>query len=224
MFVLFLSLLFILETLERGPNTSSEDNNFSHPRGQPRRSPDRSRPRYLFNDRTLDAADNEPPGERRRSSSSLTQLPSGDSRKTSARQAQREDMVPLVTYDGVVEDTHAANVRAHREVKVIVHKTSSSSSSTVSSVRSVEQRIPTSRGKQVRSRDHFHHCRQNSREQREITNLDQSPSGFTVEKRSSFGEECIQLQVIGIAKDETNSEASQETVKEGGSLAAMFDF
>lgn len=199
LFVLFLFLLFILENLERRPNTSSEDNNFSHPE------------------------DNEPPGVRRRSSSSLIQLTSGDSRKTSVRQAQREDMVPLVRYEGVVEDTHAANVRAHREVKVIVHKTSSSSSSTVSSVRSVEQRIPTSRGKQVRSRDHFHHCHQNRRERREIKNLDQSPSDFTVEKRSSYGEESIQLQVIGFAKDETNSEASQETIKEGGSLAAMFD-
>ncbi len=225
-----------MTNLERHRHTSSEDINFNRPRGQPRRSPGRSRSHHLFNERTTDAKDNEysveSPEERIKSSSSLTQLTSGLSRKTSAKQAQREDTFPLVTYDGVVEDTQAENIHAHREVKVIVHKTSSSSSSTVSSVRSVEQRMTTSRGKHVRSRDQFQHHRhrhQNSREQWEsgIENPYQSPSGFTVEKSSGCAEESIQLQVIDIAKDATNSEercdTSQETIKEGGSLATMFD-
>lgn len=217
-----------MTNLERHRNTSTEDTNFNGPRSQPRRSPGRSRSHHLFNERTINAKDNESPGERMKSSSSLTQLTSGVSRKTSARQAQREDMIPLVTYDGVVEETHAGNIRAHREVKVIVHKTSSSSSSTVSSVRSVEQRMTSSRGKHMRAHDHFQHHRhrhQNNREQWESGsgNPDQSPSSFTVEERSGCGGESIQLQVIDITKDETNSEVSQERIKEGGSLAAMFD-
>ena len=207
---------------------SSEDNNFNHPRSQPRRSPGRSGSHHLFNaERTINALaeDNKSPGER--GSSSFTELTSGISRKTSARQAQREDMFPLVTFDGVVQDTHTADTHSHREVKVIVHKTSSSSSSTVSSVQSVDQRMSTSRGKQVQLREHFHHHHrhQTSRVQRksEIGNPDQSPSSSTVENRSGYGEESIQLQVIDIGKDATNSEVSQETIQEGGSLAAMFD-
>ena len=78
---------------------------------------------------------------------------------------------------------------------------------------------------QLREHFHHHHRHQTSRVQRksEIGNPDQSPSSSTVEKRSGYGEESIQLQVIDIGKDATNSEVSQETIQEGGSLAAMFD-
>ena len=213
--------------LELHPNTSKEDENPNHPRDQTRRSPGRSKSHHNSDQRTRNTNDNELPGGRMKSSSSLTQMTSGVSRM---RQAQCEDMIPIVTYDGA-EDTNAtANTHAHREVKVIVHRTSSSSSSTTSSVRSVGQRMTAARGKHVRSRDHFHHRRRHQTSEHsesETRSPGQSPSSCTVERRSDR-EASIQLQVIDIAKDDATTsepccETSQETIKQGGSLADMFD-
>lgn len=213
-----------LKHLERHRNTSSEDGSFNHSRGQPRRLGGGSRSHNVFNERTSNAKDSESPGVTMRDLASFTQLTSGVSR---IRHVQREDMVPFVRYDGVVEDTKATNTHAHREVKVIVHKsTSSSSSSTVSSVRSVEQRMPSPRRKHVQSRDHFYHHRRRHQNSERSENREQSCFSHTVEKLSD-GEKSIQLQVIDIVEDATHSEqfcqTSQETTKEGGSLAAMFD-
>ena len=158
-------------------------------------------------------------------SASLSQLAGNVSRM---RQAQRS---PLVRYDGVVEDTKATSTHAHREVNVIVHRsTSSSSSSTVSSLRSVEQRMASPRSKHVQSHDHIHHHRrrhQNSeRSEIQFRNHMQSDSSCTVEKLSDL-RESTQLQVVAVVEDSTHSEnfreTSQKSIKEGGSLAAMFD-
>lgn len=226
--VVVFSCYLFFKNLERHRNTSSEGGSFNHPRGQPRRSAGGSRSHNVFNERTSNAKDNESPGMRINDSASFTQLTSGVSRM---RQAQREDMVPFVRCEGVVQDTKATNTHAHREVKVIVHKsTSSSSSSTVSSVRSVEQRMTSPRSKHMQSRDHSHHHHrrhQNSEcSESQIRNREQSRFSCTVEKLSDRGE-SMQLQVIDIAEGATNSqhfcETSQGTIKEGGSLAAMFD-
>ena len=157
-------------------------------------------------------------------SASYSQLASGVSRM---RQAQRKEMVPFVRYDGVVEDTEATKIHAHREVKVIVHRsTSSSSSSTVSSLRSVEQRMASSESQHVQSRDHSHHHHRQryqniERSESYIRNHEQRRSSCTVDKVSDRGEP-MQLQVTDIVEDATHRER-QKSTKEGGSLAAMFD-
>lgn len=216
----------LLKNLERHRNTSSEDGSINHPRAQPGRSTAGRKSHHLFNERTSDVQNNESPGERMKGS--FAQVASGVSRM---RQAQRKEMVPFVRYDGVVEDTEATSAHAYREVKVIVHRsTSSSSSSTVSSLRSVDQRMASPRSKHVQSRDHSHHHRrrhQNSeRSESHVSNQEQSRSSSTVEKLSDCGE-SIQLKVVDIVEGATHSEhlceTSQKTTKEGGSLAAMFD-
>lgn len=226
--LLFSLVIYILKTLEQHGNPSSEDGSINHPRIQPGRSAAGIKSRHSFNERTSDTLNNESHGRRMKGSASSVQLASGVSRM---RQAQHKAMVPFVRYDGVVEGTEATNIHAHREVKVIVHRsTSSSSSSTVSSLRSFEQRMASPGSKHVRSRDHSHHHRlrhQNiERSQSHIRNHEQSRSSCIVEKLSDRGEPT-QLQVMDIVKDATHkerfSETSQKTTKEGGSLAAMFD-
>lgn len=214
-----------MKNLERHRNTPSEEGNINHPRGQPRRSAAGSKSRHLFNEKTNNTENNDSPGERMKGSASFSQLAGNVSRM---RQAQRS---PLVRYDGVVEDSKATSTHAHREVKVIVHRsTSSSSSSTVSSLRSVEQRMASPRSKHVQSHDHIHHHRrrhQNSeRSEIQFSNHMQSGSSCTVEKLSDL-RESTQLQVVDVVEDATHSEnfcgTSQKTIEEGGSLAAMFD-
>lgn len=203
--------------------------------GQPRHSKARNRirSRRVSDDRTGDTKDRERPGAVVKKSSSVTRLTSGVPRMRQAQREQREDMIPIVTYDGVVEETRAEstrdNTQAHREVKVIVHRTSSSSSSTVSSVRSVDQRTITSRGKHLRSHDPARQGHQNKTENTESEIREpepQSTASCSIQERL-HREESIELQVRDVAIDTTNSkqfcETSQETVQEGGSLAAMFD-
>ena len=217
-----------MKTLERHSNTSNEDGNINQPRGQPPRSATGSKSHHLFNERTNNTQNNESPGGMAKGSASFAQLASGVSRM---RQTQRKEMVPFVRYDGLVEDTEATNTHAHREVKVIVHRsTSSSSSSTVSSLRSVEQRMVCPRNKHVQSRDHSRHHRRrhqtSERSETQIRNHEQSRSSCTVDKLLDRGG-SMQLQAVDIVKDATDSEhfceTSQNTMKEGGSLAAMFD-
>lgn len=224
--VVVFSCFLFLKNLERHRNTSSEEGSINHPRAQPGRSTAGRKSHHLLNERTSNVQNNESPGERMKGS--FAQVASGVSRM---RQAQRKEMVPFVRYDGVVEDTEATSAHAYREVKVIVHRsTSSSSSSTVSSLRSVDQRMASPRSKHVQSRDHSHRHRrrhQNSeRSESHISNQEQSRFSSTVEKLSDRGE-SIQLKVVDIVEDVTHSEhlceTSQKTTKEGGSLAAMFD-
>jgi len=230
--VVVISCFLFLKNLEQHRNTSSEDGNINQPRAQPARSEAGSKSHHLLNERTRNIQNNESPEERRKGSKSFAQVASGVSRM---RQAQRKEMVPFVRYDGVVEDTEATNSHAHREVKVIVHRsTSSSSSSTVSSLRSVEQRM-ASPSKHVQSRDHSHPPRRrhqtSERSENNIRNDEQSRSSCTVEKLSDRGESMqLPVQVVDIVEDATHSvdsehlcEKSQKTTKEGGSLAALFD-
>lgn len=227
---MFSLAIYFLKTLEGHGNPSSEDGSINHPRTQPGRSTAESKSRHSFNERTSNTPNNEFHGRRTEGSVAFPQLASGVSR---IRQAQRKEMVPFVRYDGGVEDTEATNIPAHREVKVIVHRsTSSSCSSTVSSLRSVEQRMASPRSKHAQSRDHsyYHHLRHQNNERIEshIRNHEQSRSSGTVEKLSDRGEPCpMQLPVMDIVEDATHrerfSETSQKATKEGGSLAAMFD-
>ena len=230
---MFSLVIYFLKNLEGHRNLSSEDGSISHLRTQPSRSAGGSQSRHSFNESTSNTPNNESHWGRPEGSGSFSQLASGVSRM---KQAQRKDMVPLVRYDGVVEDTEATNSHAHREVKVIVHRsTSSSSSSTVSSLRSVEQRMASPRSKLVQSRDHSHHPHHHHRLRHQsviegsdsrIRNHEQSLSSCTIEKLSDR-REPMQLQVMDIAEDATHRqtfrETSQNTTKEGGSLAAMFD-
>ena len=217
-------VIYFLKNLERHRNPSSEDGSINHSRTQPGRSAAGSKSRLSFNERTSNTQNNESHGGRTEGSTSSVQLASGVS---STRQAQRKQLVPFVRYDGVVEDTETTNIHAHREVKVIVHRsTSSSSSSTVSSLRSVEQRMASHGSKHVQSRDHYHHHHQNvERSENHISNHEQSRSSCTVGKLSDRGEP-MQLQANDIVEDATHRErfceTSQKTTK-GGSLAAMFD-
>lgn len=140
----------------------------------------------------------------------------------------REDMIPIVTYDGVMEETSTESVlnstQDHRQVKVIIHRTSSSSSSTVSSVRSVDQRITIPKKKHLRSRDHIHESQrcQNNIES-EIQNTEKNSSGSSIQE-SSHCEESIALQVTDEVKNNNEGcKTGQQTILEGGSLAAMFD-
>ena len=227
--MLFSLVIYFLKNLEGHRDLSSEDGSNNHLRTQPSRSAGGSQSRHSFNESTSNTTNNESHRGRPEGSASFSQLASGVSRM---KQAQRKEMVPFVRYDGVVEGTEATNIHAHREVKVIVHRsTSSSSSSTVSSLRSVEQRMASPRSKHVQSRDHSHHHRlrhQSVIEQSDsrIRSHEQSRSSCTVEKLSDRGEP-MQLQVMNIAEDashrQTFCETSQNTTKEGGSLAAMFD-
>ena len=143
----------------------------------------------------------------------------------------REDMIPIVTYDGVMEETSTESVlnstQDHRQVKVIIHRTSSSSSSTVSSVRSVDQRITIPKKKHLRSRDHVHEsqrCQNNiENTESEIQNTEKNSSGSSIQE-SSHCEESIALQVTDEVKNYNQScKTGQQTILEGGSLAAMFD-
>ena len=221
-------VIYFLKNLERHRNPSSEDGSINHSRPQPGRSAAGSKSRLSFNERTSNTQKNESHGGRTEGSTSSVQLASGVSR---TRQAQRKQLVPFVRYDGVVEGTEATNIHAHREVKVIVHRsTGSSSSSTVSSLRSVEQRMASPGSQHVQSRDHFHHRRlrnQNiERSKNHIRNHELSRYSCTVTKLSDRGEP-MQLQVVDIVEDATHRErvceTSQRTTKEGSSLAAMFD-
>ena len=224
-------VIYFLKTLERHRNPSSEDGSINHSRTQPGRSAAGSKSRLSFNERTSNTQNNESHGGRTEGSTSSVQLASGVSR---TRQAQRKQLVPFVRYDGVVEDTETTNIHAHREVKVIVHRsTSSSSSSTVSSLRSVEQRMASHGSKHVQSRDHYHHHHHHrlrhqnfERSENHISNHEQSRSSCTVGKLSDRGEP-MQLQANDIVEEATHRErfceTSQQTTKEGGSLAAMFD-
>ena len=194
----------------------------------------------LTDETTRNTVDNERSGwGRLRSAASLNQLVSGVPRVI---HAQREDMKPIVTYDGV-EDINACAAKAtstysHREVKVIVHKTSSSSSSTCSSVRSVDQRNQSARHKYERPRDHFPFPNRRQIEKRSseqgtcvsadsrVVNYEQTGDSCTVERKSDY-QETIQLQVLDITKDVTENEPSNEAKqymkKQGGSLADIFD-
>ena len=227
--VVVISCFLFLKNLEQHRNTSSEDGNINQPRAQPARSEAGSKSHHLFNEKTRNIQNNESPEERRKGSKSFAQVASGVSRM---RQAQRKEMIPFVRYDGVVEGTEATNSHAHREVKVIVHRsTSSSSSSTFSSLRSVEQRMASPRSKQVQSRDHSHHHHRRSsqtseRSESNIRNDEQSRSSCTVEKLSDRGESMqlpVQVVCVHSVDSEHLCEKSQKTTKEGGSLAAMFD-
>lgn len=143
-------------------------------------------------------------------------------------------MVPIVTCDGVIEETSTDSVinstQDHREVKVIIHRTSSSSSSSASSVRSVDQRITIPRKKHLRSRDHFHESQRNQNNientESEIQNIERNSTSCSIQE-SSHCEESIALQVTAVDNEATNNgqvcKTSQQTIKEGGSLAAMFD-
>ena len=173
--------------------------------------------------------------EKATSAASLNQVVSDDPTK---EQAQCEYMVPTVTFDGA-EVTHAWSAKAtsnysHREVKVIVHKTSSSSSSTCSSVRSVSQRKPVARHKYERPHDHFSSYNRHKTEKQNSGKSDcllvdekvmSSEQG--IDERKAECDKTIELQVIDIAKDaaegEPCNETKQDMKQEGGSLADMFD-
>ncbi|PFX34798.1 Transmembrane channel-like protein 3 [Stylophora pistillata] len=209
---------------ERYSNNPEEEKVPGLPGGQPRYSKTkiRNKSRQVSDNRTNDIKDRELPRTVVKKSSQMKQV------------RRHEDMVPIVTCDGVIEETSTDSVinstQDHREVKVIIHRTSSSSSSSASSVRSVDQRITIPRKKHLRSRDHVHESQRNQNNientESEIQNIERNSTSCSIQE-SSHCEESIALQVTAVDNEAKNNgqvcKTSQQTIKEGGSLAAMFD-
>lgn len=209
---------------ERYSNNPEEEKVPGLPGGQPRYSKTkiRNKSRQVSDNRTNDIKDRELPRTVVKKSSQMKQV------------QRHEDMVPIVTCDGVIEETSTDSVinstQDHREVKVIIHRTSSSSSSSASSVRSVDQRITIPRKKHLRSRDHVHESQRNQNNientESEIQNIERNSTSCSIQE-SSHCEESIALQVTAVDNEAKNNgqvcKTSQQTIKEGGSLAAMFD-
>ena len=219
--LLFLHRLRLRGNSERYSNNSDDDKVPSLPSGQTRHSKTKSRNKssQISDNGTNDIKEHEPPRTVAKKSSQMKQL------------RPREDMIPIVTYDGVMEETSTESVlnstQDHQQVKVIIHRTSSSSSSTVSSVRSVDQRITIPKKKHLRSRDHVHEsqrCQNNiEHTESEIQNTEKNSSGSSIQE-SSHCEESIALQVTDEVKNNNEGcKTGQQTILEGGSLAAMFD-
>ena len=218
--------------------TAGADDNSSDPR---KTAPGRKNSHSVTNcEKTRNAsADKRPISERIMSVALCDQAVSGNASKKTEK---LEDFVPIVTYEGN-EDARACssaksrNTYAHCEVNVIVHKSSSSSSSTCSSVRSVDQRSHAS----LQTYGTLQH---------QVSSLNhnsiykQGESNLTGEKNSIFKQstiqdcankartvnhkETVELQVLtvagGTSQGQETNESKSDGTNLGGSLAAMFDF
>ena len=219
---------------------ATADENMTHPRNLRKTLPAMKSPHSLTDETKINTMKNERTARGRPlSAASFNQLFSGVPR---IRGAQREDVVPIVTYDGV-EDTivcadKAKSSYSHREVKVVVHKSSSSSSSACSSVRSFVERTPAARHRHGRPRDQVPFSTRHEIEEENSTQSDgiiaeinsepiqMSTNSCSYERKEDY-EETIQLQVLhfteGAAQNKPSDEIKQDEKKLGGSLADMFD-
>ena len=152
-----------------------------------------------------------------------------------------EDFVPIVTYEGN-EDSRACSTAksrsnyAHCEVNVIVHKSSSSSLSTCSSVRSVDQRSHASLQTCGTLQHHVSSLNHNSIKQDESNSTGEKNSifkqstiqGSANKARTVNRKETVELQVLtvagGTSQGQERNESRSDGTNLGGSLAAMFDF
>lgn len=237
---IYVCLYLHVPTIEHVKKKTAADENFARHRNQRKTLPARDKPPSLTYETTRNSGNNERPTRgRMMSAASFDQLVIGVPRK---RQAQREDMVPIVTYDGV-EDNDARAAKAtstysHREVNVIVHKSSSASSSTCSSVRSVDQRKHAARYSYGTPRDHVtsvHHLQVAKKSNdhavcisgdSKVVDSKQSANICTDETKVDY-EETLELKVLetaeGVRDGEPSNESKQDMTKLGGSLADMFD-
>ena len=239
-FYIYVCLYLHVPTTEHVKKKTTVDENFVRHRNQRKALPARDKPPSLTDETTTNSGNNEGPTRgRMMSGTSFDQLVSGVPRK---RQAQREDIVPIVTYDGV-EDNDARAAKAtstysHREVNVIVHKSSSASSSACSSVRSVDQRKHAARYRYGTPRDHVtsvHHLQvaKKSNEHAvcisagsKLVDSKQSANICTAETKVDY-EDTLELKVLetaeGVRVGEPSNDPKQDMTKLGGSLADMFD-
>ncbi|XP_015780943.1 PREDICTED: uncharacterized protein LOC107358885 [Acropora digitifera] len=152
-----------------------------------------------------------------------------------------EDLVPIVTYEGNEDSRACSSAKsrsnyAHCEVDVIVHKSSSSSLSTCSSVRSVDQRSHASLQTYGTTQHQVSSLNHNSIKQGESDSTGEKHSIFiqsTVQgcankARTVNLKETVDLQVLtvagGTSQGQERSESRSDGTNLGGSLAAMFDF
>ena len=164
------------------------------------------------------------------STTSVDQLVSGTANKKTANHA---DFIPIVTHEGN-EDTNK-----HREVNVIVHKSSSASSSTCSSVRSTDQRRHTTSDilrRQVSSQNHGKtyqkqigqdECTSTSGKDRNSKQLVNHRVTDETTTAIVNCKESLELQVLtvqGATGGQRRNENKQSGKNLGGTLAAIFDF
>ena len=184
------------------------------------------------------SADNRPISERIMSVASCDRVVSGNGSKKTEK---LEQLVPIVTYEGN-EDTKACSstksrsTYAHREVNVIVLKSSSSSSSTCSSVRSVDQRSHASLQAHGTLQHQASSLNHNTIKQGECNSTGEENSifkqntvqGCASKTRTVNCEETVELQVLtaagGTSRGQERNESKSDATNTGGSLAAMFDF
>lgn len=149
-----------------------------------------------------------------------------------------EDCVPIVTYEGnedsrVCSSAKSRSNYAHGEVNVIVHKSGSSSLSTCSSVRSVDQRSHASlqtygtTQHQVSSLNH-NSIESNSTGEKNSIFKQSTIQGSANKARTVNRKETVELQVLtvagGTSQGQERNESRSDGTNLGGSLAAMFEF
>lgn len=166
------------------------------------------------------------------------QAVSGDASKKTEK---LEDFVPIVAYEGNEDSTACSSAKsrsnyAHCEVNVIVHKSSTSSLSTCSSVRSVDQRSHASLQTygtlqhQVSSLNHnsIKEGESNSTGGKNSIFKQSTVQGCANKARTVNRNETVDLQVLtvagGTSQGQERNESRSDGTNLGGSLAAMFDF
>ena len=162
------------------------------------------------------------------------QAVSGDASKKTEK---LEDFAPIVAYEGNEDSRACSSAKsrsnyAHCEVNVIVHK-SSTSLSTCSSVRSVDQRshasLPTygTTQHQVSSLNH-NSIESNSTGEKNSIFKQSTIQGSANKARTVNRKETVELQVLtvagGTSQGQERNESRSDGTNLGGSLAAMFDF
>ncbi|XP_068740011.1 transmembrane channel-like protein 3 [Montipora capricornis] len=199
----------------------------------------------IRNETTRDNSAYERPGRGRAESSSSIAVDQTVSGTVEAKTAKREDFLPIVTYEGN-EDTKECSAKAsttytHREVNVIVHKSSSSSSSTCSSVRSIDQRRHASLCSYGTLRHQVSSHHQTSQGQIRLGECDSTSNKDSFFKQNANDdcthtdqtttvkcEETVELQVLKVPRETIGkrqiNESKQNGTNLGGSLGAMFDF
>lgn len=166
------------------------------------------------------------------------QAVSGDASKKTEK---LEDFVPIVAYEGNEDSRACSSAKsrsnyAHCEVNVIVHKSSSSSLSTCSSVRSVDQRSHASLQTYGTTQHQVSSLNHNSIKQGESNSTGEKNSifkqstiqGSANKARTVNRKETVDLQVLtvagGTSQGQERNESRSDGTNLGGSLAAMFDF
>ena len=237
------SFSFLIECVntEHVKRTTGTDENSS--RSSKTALTERKDSHSIRNETTRDNSAYERPSKgRERSSISVDQMVSGTVKEKTAK---REDFLPIVTYEGN-EDTKECSAKAsttytHREVNVIVHKSSSSSSSTCSSVRSIDQRRHASLCSYGTLRHQVSSHHQTSQGQIRLGECDSTSNKDSFFKQNANDdcthtdqttivkcEETVELQVLKVPRETIGeqqiNESKQNGTNLGGSLGAMFDF